>query len=309
VRTGPVTARPAGAVDALALYRWAVQDPETHATLLRILFQRLNPGHTPRILREDFAGTSAEAVAWLALDPQPVPGRLAVAVDRDPATLAWARRRAANMLGSRAARLSFITADVMAISPPVVPPADIISVLNFSILYLREPAALQAYLRHARECLASPGVLVMNLFGGSRALAVRTDRQLVTPRARRAGEPVPPPFEYQWEQRQADPGTRRLDCRIHFRVPDPAVAGGVRELRDAFHYDWRLWTLSELSTALRAAGFDEVQVWRHTHDPALGAQGVFLGAVSPESFESRDLWTAYVVARRGEASPPSPLPG
>ena len=44
----------------------------------------------------------------------------------------------------------------MTAAPPAVAAADIVSVLNFSILYLREPAQLQAYLRHARRCLASP---------------------------------------------------------------------------------------------------------------------------------------------------------
>ena len=79
------------------------------------------------------------------------------------------------------------------------------------------------------------------------------------------------------------------------------------ELRDAFRYDWRLWSLAELIEALQAAGFDDVQVWRHTHDPARGAAGVFLGPVSLDVFETLDLWTAYIVASRragpGQASP------
>jgi len=64
--------RPSAELDTLELYRWAVQDPETHATVLRLMYERLHPGRTPMLLREDFAGTSAEAVAWLALAP-PLP--------------------------------------------------------------------------------------------------------------------------------------------------------------------------------------------------------------------------------------------
>jgi SAM-dependent methyltransferase len=281
--------------DTLELYRWAVQDPETHATVLRLMFERLHPGHVPARLREDFSGTSAEAVAWLAL----APGRSAWAVDCDAATVAWARRRARRILGVRADDLHFIEADVMSAAPPAVPPADLISVLNFSVLYLREAAPLQAYLRHAWHCLASPGLLVLNLFGGAGALKPHTDSHLVTPRPKLGSEAAVPPFEFQWEQRHVDVATRLIDCRIHFRLRDSAGPGGVVELRDAFRYDWKLWSLAELIDALQAAGFDDVQVWRHTHDPARGAAGVFLGPVSLDVFETMDLWTAYIVASRG----------
>jgi SAM-dependent methyltransferase len=298
--TQPKHSIPGG--DTLELYRWAVQDPETHATVLRLMFERLHPGHVPALLREDFSGTSAEAVAWLAL----APGRRAWAVDCDAPTVAWARRRARRILGVRADDLHFIEADVMSVAPPAVPPADLISVLNFSILYLREAAQLQAYLRHAWHCLARPGLLVLNLFGGAGALKPHTDRHLVTPRPRLASEAAVPPFEFQWEQRHVDAATRRIDCRIHFRLRHPAAPGGVLELRDAFRYDWRLWSLAELIDALQAAGFDEVQVWRHTHDPARGAAGVFLGPVSLDVFETMDLWTAYIVASRGAGPGPAP---
>lgn len=288
-------------VDTLELYRWAVQDPERHATVLRLMFERLHPGRIPALLREDFAGTSAESVAWLAL----APGRRALAVDSDAPTVAWARRRARRILGARADELQFIEADVMTAAPPAVPAADIISVLNFSILYLREPAQLQAYLRHAWRCLASPGLLVLNLFGGAGALKPHTDSHLVTPSPRLASEAAIPAFEYLWEQRHVDPQTRRLDCRIHFRIPNRGADGGVLELRDAFRYDWRLWSLAELTAGLQEAGFDDVQVWRHTYDPERGADGVFLGAVTPQVFETLDLWTAYIVASRGAGPRPS----
>jgi SAM-dependent methyltransferase len=290
---GSATHNTAG-VDLLALYRWAVQDPETHATVLRLMFERLHPGHTPTVLREDFAGTSAEAVAWLAL----APGRRAVAVDLHGPTVAWARQRAQRLLGARAADLQFVEADVMATAPPAVPSAHILSVLNFSILYLKEPALLQTYLQHAWQCLAPQGLLVLNLFGGPAAMTPRSDRHLITPQARLASEAAIPPFEYTWEQRQFDASTRRIDCRIHFRIADPARPGTLRELRDAFRYDWRLWTVAELTAALQAAGFQTVQVWRHTHDPSPGGAGVFLGAVAPSVLDALDHWTAYIVASR-----------
>lgn len=288
------TTRDPAAPDLLELYRWSVQDPETHATVLRLMYERLHPGRTPTLLREDFAGTSAEAVAWLALGG----GRRSIAVDVDGPTVAWAQARARRILGARAEALQFLEADVMTVAPPAVAAADILSVLNFSILYLRDEDALLAYLRHARQCVAAPGVLVLNLFGGPGALTPRVDRHAVTPRPRLPGELAIPSFEYLWEQRSFDPQTRHLDCRIHFRLPDPAGGGSPRKLCDAFRYDWRLWTPAELMAQLREAGFDEVQVWRHTYDASRGAAGVFLGAVPPSTLDSLELWTAYIVASR-----------
>jgi len=49
-----------------------------------------------------------------------------------------------------------------------------------------------------------------------------------------------------------------------------------------------------------------VQVWRHTHDAARGAAGLFLGQVPLTVFDKLDLWTACVVASRGDSAARSP---
>jgi SAM-dependent methyltransferase len=281
-------------MDTLELYRWAVQDPETHAVVLRTMYGRLRPGRRPVILREDFAGTAAESVAWIALGP----GRDAIAVDWHRPTLQWAQRRAARLLGARSSALQFIQADARVVGPPEVAPADVLSVLNFSILYLRHPEELRSYLRHALEGLAPDGILVLNLFGGPAALQPGITRHWVTPRPRLPSEPPFPEFEYLWEVRQYDPASEQLDCRIHFTVPNPATPRRKRQVRDAFRYDWRVWSVHELVAACAQAGFSDVQLWRHTYDPAKGAAGVFLGCVEPESLLPLHTWTAYIVACR-----------
>ncbi len=275
------------APDPLALYRWAVQDPETHALLLEHVYERVRGGRAPAVLREDFAGTSADSVAWVAL----ADGRSAVAVDRDGATLAWARRRAEAILGEDVARVRFVEGDVGDVGPPEVPAADVLSALNFSVCYLHRRAALVAYLEHARRCLAPDGVLVLNLFGGD--VSARVDRHRVTPAPRIPGEAPAAPFEYAWEQRAWDAVAQVLDCRVHFQL-DEGHDGAPRELRDAFTYRFRQWGLAEMCEAVRDAGFADAQVWRHTHDAATGE--VFLGAVS--SLAETGRWTAYVVALR-----------
>lgn len=281
-------------VDRLELYRWAVQDPETHAIVLHTMYQRLRPGGQPAVLREDFAGTSAESVAWVMLQH----GRRAIAVDRDGPTLEWAERRAMRLLGPLASGITFVQADVRSVGPSSVAAADIIAVLNYSILYLREPEELLSYLRHALDGLAPDGILVLNLFGGAAAVEPGTTRYRVTPTPRLSTERPVPPFDYFWEVRSYDCASQQLDCRIHFAVPDPAAPGHTIELRDAFQYDWGLRPVQELVAACALAGFADVQVWQHTGDASKGADGVFLGRVEPESLPVSGKWNAYIVACR-----------
>jgi SAM-dependent methyltransferase len=262
--------------------------------VLRTLYERLRPGRHPVFLREDFAGTSAESVAWVLLQS----GRRAIAVDFDGPTLEWARLRAVRLLGSLASEIRFVQGDFRSVAPPEVPPADIILALNYSILYQHEREELLSYLRHAFNGLSQNGILVLNLFGGTAAVQPGTTRRRVTPKPRLSTESPIPAFEYLWEVRNYDGTSQRLDCRIHFKVPHSSAPNGTREIRDAFTYDWRLWTVHELVEACRQAGFSDVQVWRHTYDPTKGATGVFLGSVAPDSLPEREKWSAYIVACR-----------
>lgn len=278
MRTSPVT------FDRLQCYRFAVQDPETHAEVLRRMHAHGLPSREATVLREDFAGTAADAVAWI----QSGHDRRAIAVEIDSSTVAWARKRATAILGDRATRIDFHDADVRAVAPPEALAADIISVLNFSIGYFHARGELVVYLRHARRCLKEGGILVMNAYGGGHS-AVRTEQKWsVTPAPRSPLEAVPPPFSVTWEQSPLNPVSHEITCRLHF-------ARDGAELRDAFVYRWRHWSLRELLDAAADAEFVTAEVWRHTYDPSRGAAGVFLGPV--DHFDASGTWTAYVVAR------------
>lgn len=290
----PASLAPAAdrSTDPLELYRWAVQDPETHAVLLRTIYQRLRAGRRPVTLREDFAGTCADAVAWVALRPE----RRALAIDLDGATLDWARRRAQRVLGPAASRIGFRCADVCAPEPAERFSADIVSALNFSAQYLHDDSALGDYLRHARVSLAPDGIVVFNAFGGGSSMEPSVRRWPVQPKPRLASEQAVAPFDYIWEVRASDPARGRVDCRIHFDVPDPTAPQGRRRLEDAFRYDFRVRSAGDLVRACREAGFSDAQIWLHTYDASRGAAGVFLGAVDPATVDRSLLWTAYIVA-------------
>lgn len=282
--------RAEAAVDESTLqrYRWAVQDPARQAAVLAVIHRRRR-GTEPRVMREDFAGNAADSVAFVAQDA----GRRAIAVDADAATIAHGQHEASRLLGHRASAIDWHCADVHAISPPMAPAADLLSVLNFSIGYLHDRQALLRYLRHARTTLAPGGVLVANLYGGPDALRPGIVRHRVEPAQEHGHPSTLAPFDYLWETRAFDARRGRIDCRIHFEWTDNE--GHLHRTEDAFRYDWRLWSPPELTEALAEAGFRKPELWRHTARETRNGPRVFLGPV--RSLRNTPLWTAYVVAQ------------
>ena len=261
----------------LALYRLAVQHPQAEADFLLRAYQHEHD-EPPLLLREDFAGTAAVAAAWVALDPE----HQAMAVELDEPTLQWAQDHVRQPLGKRTQDLHLVHADVLALHRPHV---DVVAALNFSTFIYHRRDALLNYFRHARRCLRPDGVLVIDAFGGPGAMRLGVQRRRVQP-----GIPGMPAFDYLWEQHSFDALTHRIDCRIHFEWSDG------RSLRDAFRYDWRLWTLPELTELMHQAGFARVAVWCDEVDPAIGQSR---GSFEPrQSIPAREDWVAYLVGRR-----------
>jgi hypothetical protein len=142
--------------------------------------------------------------------------------------------------------------------------------------------ALRAYFRHARRSLLPGGVVIIDAYGGPGAMRVGEQRRAVPPQV--GGNFRGQGFEYRWEQRSYDAVTGKVDCRIHFRV-------GKRTIRDAFVYDWRLWSLPELVEVMREAGFRKAEVWCDTRQ----RPGVYRAV---RKMETREDWVAYVVGVR-----------
>lgn len=282
---GDASAVPASpAPDPLALYAASVQDAAAQVRVLERLYALLGPGRRARVLREDFAGAASESMAWVGRGPR----RVAIAVERDPTTLAWAERRATESLTPRtAARLHFVPGDVLQVRPPrALPRPDLICALNFSILYLHERRDLLRYFRRARRALAPGGLLVLNVFGGPDS--IRPHREVYPIES--TDPRLPAKFDYHWEVVSFDATQVRGDYRIHFSWPTPG-GRGRQVLRNAFRYDWRLWSPPELTGALRDAGFSQAIVWRHVQDPESGR--IFFGPI--EEMPHRPSWTVYVL--------------
>jgi hypothetical protein len=97
-------------------------------------------------------------------------------------------------------------------------------------------------------------------------------------------------FDYIWDQVKFDPITHEILCKIHFEFRD-----GTR-LRNAFLYDWRLWTLPELRELMSEAGFEDVHVlWEGTDRKTGKGNGVFRRV---RRGGDEKAWVAYVMGRK-----------
>jgi len=252
--------------DPYALYERAVQDPVVELGLLERALRRA--GRPAKRLREDFSGTALLSARWVAAGPE----RSAVAVDIDPAVHDWARAHHVPALGSASRRLRLVHADVRR-GPSG--PFDAVVALNFSYQVFRTRTSLKDYLSGARRALAPGGVLMLDVFGGGLAQQGLLDR-------RRLGRGL----TYVWDQGPLDPITHRIRCSICFELP------GGRRMR-AFDYDWRLWTLPELTDLLEEVGFADVAILWDVEPP-----GVEPRYVPRRRAENQRAWLAYLVARR-----------
>lgn len=260
----------------LDLYRHAVQHPEAEVQFFHRAWASCfgRNAELPTRLREDFAGTAAVAAEWVDLSDD----HRAVAVEKHRPTARWAERAARRRLGVRARDLHVVEADVFDLAAPRV---DIVAATNFSAFIFHERDELRRYLRHARRCLGPRGLLVLDAFGGPGAMRPGEQARRVRPRA----DADVPPFTYVWEQRAFDHLTHRIDCRIHFQL-----GGSTR--RDAFRYDWRLWTLPELLELMAEAGFDRADAWCDEADEP--------GRYRPlRRLPAREDWVAYVIGVKG----------
>lgn len=228
----------------LDLYRLSVQDPEAEALLLARIYRR----HRKRdaiTLKEDYAGTSAISAAWVASHPD----RQAIAVDHDARVLRWGWRWAQRTLAKpRLDDLHLMCSDVLRVRKPTV---DVVAALNFSSLYNRDEQSMLTYMRAARASLSPGGVFMLDVFGGPGSMRVGRFPRRITPPRREGLKP----FTYIWDQHHYEPATSMIDCRIHYRLH-----GGIK-LENVFRYNWRLWTVAELTDLMLKAGYASAHVW------------------------------------------------
>ena len=258
----------ASMADVHALYQQAVQCVEAEIDFVDETFKKLRR-RKAKHLREDFCGTANAACEWVRRRRT----NRAVAVDLDAEVLEWGRRHNVEPLGAAASRLELVDADVRDVDRGGM---DAVLAMNFSYWVLHTRAGLRRYFENVRDALVEDGIFFLDAYGGYDAFREMKET------TENDG------FTYIWDQAWYDPITGRNRCHIHFRFPD-----GSR-IKDAFVYEWRLWTLPEIREALEEAGFHDVTVyWQGTDAETGEGDGEFTPA---EHGEADAGWITYITA-------------
>jgi len=255
--------------DRHVLYEKAVQCAEAEIDFVAGTFRKLR-GRRAKILREDFCGTANVSCEWVRRGAD----HEAWGVDIDPAVLEWSRRhKVSRLTPGEAARLRLLNGNVLRARTA---PADVILASNFSYWIFKDRALMKRYFRKAHAGLRRDGLFILDAFGGYEAC------QEMQESSRCNG------FTYIWDQAQFNPISSEILCHIHFRFKD-----GSR-LNNAFTYDWRLWTLPELTELLAETGFEPTVYWEGTTRSG-GGNGIFKPARTGEADAG---WVAYIVAAK-----------
>ena len=171
---------------------------------------------------------------------------LALALDLDPEPLAYGKKNHYDpLLADQKRRLVFKRKNVISVTSPKV---DIIGASNFSFYCIKERSELLRYFRCCLKSLGKKGILILEMAGG--AGFVEKHRETKQVKKSKGNK-----FRYVWDQKSFDPVKRNGLYAIHFEFKNGS------KLKNAFVYDWRIWTIPEVQDALTEAGFKETCVY------------------------------------------------
>lgn len=257
--------------DKYELYQYAVQSPEEDVEFLTRVYRKLR-GRKPRHLREDFCGTALLCSHWIQQGKK----YTAEGFDIDPEPVAWGQEHNFAPLGDVASRARIQLKDAR--EPSETAP-DVRCAHNFSYCLFKERSELLHYFRCAWSDLAENGIFSVDIHGGPESM-----EEMEEVREIEEG------FDYVWDQDNYWPATADYRCYIHFRFQDGS------EMKRAFTYDWRLWTLPELVDILYDAGFSQVDsYWEGTDEDGESGDGHF---EKDDRGENCLSWISYIIAQK-----------
>ncbi len=253
------------------LYQQAVQCPEAEIDFVEEQFEKIR-GRKATVLREDFCGTAYTACEWIKRDKS----HLAFGVDLDEEVLEWGRENNVKSLTKEQQnRVSLLKANVLDAQTPAV---DAVLAMNFSYWILLTRPNVQAYFNRVHKVLNDDGLFFLDCYGGYEApKEIKEKRKLDG-------------FTYIWHQAEFDPVSSEMKCNIHFKFPDKS------QLKKAFSYKWRLWTLPEIREMLTEAGFKNIAIHWEQADEETGEGNGEFAIVTKGSADPG--WVTYIVAEK-----------
>ena len=255
--------------DKHVLYELSVQDPAFEVDFA-VRQYRKRRRRRPLVLREDFCGTASNSCRWVADHPR----ARAIALDLDRPTLDWAQTHRRSPLGEARRRVDLRHQDVRTVTSPK---ADVVQAFNFSSYLFHPLPELLRYFRCVWKSLAPGGIFMVDGYGGwDSGRTLKETRKVKSQRGT---------FGYVWDQADFNPIDSRALCYIHF-----AFKNG-KKMKRAFTYDWRIYSPAEISDALAATGFQNIQVFWDFEDDERASD--FRPA---KRIENCPGWIFYVIA-------------
>jgi len=260
--------------DKYDLYVNSVQSADHDAELIFKMFKQSIAGNSQSdiLLREDFCGTAALCYEWAALSPK----HHAMGIDLDSQALQWGKRNLAPQHAPTSNnRVKLVCGDVMRNwrDKP-----NIICALNFSYFFLKTRPGLLRYLKSCRKSLKKNGLLVLDAFGGPEYLGPHLDRRRNSSKR----------FTFWWEVENFDAISNQIKTHIHFKID------GEKIRKRVFSYDWRLWSIPEITELLLEAGFKKIEYWAEGLTWRGEGNGRFRKITSEKNCET---WITYITAQ------------
>lgn len=263
------------------LYEASVQDTDVDIALIDRMTQRASSKQA-LTLREDFSGTSILACAWAMSHPQ----REAWGIDLHAPTLRWAEKHRLSTMGDEKNRVHLLEENVLDADTPQV---DVVAALNFSYMIFKQRQLLKNYFQSVFHSLNPGGVFILDLFGGPHAQDVMKEKKRI-----RQGKDIKghayPEFTYVWEQAYFNAVTQEIRCHIHFRGKK------IVPIEKAFTYEWRLWSITEITDLLKEVGFHSVDPYFEGWDDE--AESTDGDLRIRKKYENMLAWICYLSAAK-----------
>jgi SAM-dependent methyltransferase len=257
--------------DRHVLYEESVQNVEFEADFIRDTYKAIR-GREPRSIREDFCGTANSACEWVRRHKD----NTAIGVDLDAEVLEWGRQHhVAKLKAEQATRVSLLNQNVLEVETR---PVDAVLAMNFSYWCFKTRPLMREYFEKVYAALKDDGVFFLDAFGGYEAYEEMEE------------ETEQDGFSYIWDQAEYDPLSGNMRTHIHFDFDDGS------KMRNAFTYEWRLWSMPEIRELLEEAGFKRITVYTQGWDDETDEETDEFYVV--EKLDADAGWVAYITAEK-----------
>lgn len=255
------------------LYQLAVQCVEAEIDMVDKTYKNIRGRHA-NTLREDFCGTANTSCEWVRRRDT----NNAIGVDLDAAVLEWgSKNNVVKLNAAQKNRIELLQRDVIKCSDIK---ADIVVAMNFSYMLFKTRNKLRDYFTQVHAALNHDGIFMFDNYGGHESWCTIKEKT----KFKKQG------FNYIWQHRKFNPIKFEAICAIHFNFPDGS------KIKNAFSYDWRMWTLPEIRETLLEAGFSKTEVyWEGTDEETGEGNDEFTPA---EIGNDDPSWVVYVVAEK-----------